>query len=315
MHKNTHFISGFLWNTRLVLPCPRAYFYDTFNPVDFYGSGQFCTFILWEGHTIFCCCCFTFFFFQSVGEGLFSVCLATHKHTTVTSPKWRKKTRVFYGFQSSLIQSIEKVLFLFIDILFFLLSPNLSRSKTIVKTLWPRQTLQSGYPFHFLCQKRKRFFCEKKIKGELENVGSSRVSLSFCCRSDLIVFFVYSAIVFDDITRTMYSRNRADVFFTYQRLRGFHWGPVKGLVWCLHYNKKVLHKRCCNSVQQLRWHGGESLSLWENELLMQKAIMKHNKVEHNFFGRFVRCIDWHSLFVHELIRSLIVNGEKKLSPL
>lgn len=104
-----------------------------------------------------------YFFFSLLGRACFRS-VSQHTNTPLLPPlNDEKKTRVFYGFQSSLIQSIEKVLFLFIDILFFLLSPNLSRSKTIVKTLWPRQTLQSGYPFHFLCQKRKRFFCEKKL--------------------------------------------------------------------------------------------------------------------------------------------------------
>jgi hypothetical protein len=130
---------------------PALALFTTYSiPLTFTSPGEFCYVLHWmRGWLLFRCCFFTFFsvFFLSfrpclyVVGGLLFVCVSrqhTHKHTT-HSPGQKKKTRVFMDFNRVLFKGPFFVL---------MLSPNLSRSKPIVKTLWPRQTLQSGYPFH-----------------------------------------------------------------------------------------------------------------------------------------------------------------------
>jgi hypothetical protein len=131
---------------------PALALFTTYSiPLTFTSPGEFCYVLHWMRGWLLFRCCFFFYFFSVfflsfrpclyVVGGLLFVCVSRqHTHTnTPHTPLDRKKNTCFYGFQSSLIQRSFFVL---------MLSPNLSRSKPIVKTLWPRQTLQSGYPFH-----------------------------------------------------------------------------------------------------------------------------------------------------------------------
>ena len=140
--KKTHFISGFLRSTR----CPRSTLFTTYSiPLTFTSPGEFCSFTLRKRMAtilllflLFSCLCVLR---VCVCGGVCCLCVVsqtTHKHTTLPWKKDReKKNTCFYGFQSSLIQ--RSCCFFFFPP--YALSPNLSRSKPIVKTLWPRQTL------------------------------------------------------------------------------------------------------------------------------------------------------------------------------
>lgn len=114
-------------------------FYDVFNPVDFYEPRRVLLRFTLDARmaTISLLFFFTFIFvfFLSfrpclyVVGGLLFVCVSRqHTHTnTPHTPLDRKKKHVFLWIS---IESYSKVLFFFL-----MLSPNLSRSKPIVKTL------------------------------------------------------------------------------------------------------------------------------------------------------------------------------------
>lgn len=109
------------------LRCPaRVRIFTTHSiPLTFMGQDSFV--LLYFGKDIlFFVVAVLLFFFQSVGEGLFSVCLATHKHTTVTSPKWRKKNTCFLWISIESYSKYRKGSFSFYRYTFFFCSPLIS---------------------------------------------------------------------------------------------------------------------------------------------------------------------------------------------
>lgn len=135
--KKTHFISGFLRSTR----CPRSTLFTTYSiPLTFTSPGEFCSFTLRKRMAtilllflLFSCLCVLR---VCVCGGVCCLCVVsqtTHKHTTLPWKKdrEREKKHVFLWIS---IESYSKVL-LFFFFPPYALSPNLSRSKPIVKTL------------------------------------------------------------------------------------------------------------------------------------------------------------------------------------
>ncbi len=119
-----------------------AYFYDVFNPVDFYEPRS----LYWR-------------YFSCLGFSLFSLVggfVVVSQHTT-TPHVTHKKTRVFMDFNRVLFkQGRERRFF----------SPNLGRWKPIVKTLRPRQSLAGS--FHFFMSGKRLQKTERGIRHLLE---------------------------------------------------------------------------------------------------------------------------------------------------